>query len=195
MAGETPESVTRIIEAAGRGDRQAARDLLPLVYTELRKLALVRMAKASPGNTLQPTALVHEAYLQLVGKEDPGWKNRGHFFGAAARAMRQILVDQARRKGSLKRGGNRKRIPLDDVDLPIEPPCEDMLSLDHVLKELEQADPRKGEIVMLKYFAGLTNEETAAALGISTATVEREWRFIRTFLFSRLSEEPPHEGG
>ena len=147
------------------------------------------MVKTPPGNTLQPTALVHEAYLQLVGKEDPGWKNRGHFFGAAGRAMRQILVDQARRKGSLKRGGERERVPLDDVDLTIEPPCQDMLSLDRVLEELEQADPRKGDIVNLRFFAGLTAEDTAAALGISVRTVDREWSFCRRWLFTRLAND------
>jgi len=180
-------SVTQILEAAGRGDPRAARDLLPLVYGELRRLARARMAKTPAGNTLQPTALVHEAYLRLVGDVDPSWNSRGHFFAAAAQAMRQILIDQARRKASLKRGGEHQRIPLEDVALSIGVPADDLLSLDDALEQLERADPRKGEIVMLRYFAGLTTAETAEVLGVSVRTIEREWRFIRTFLFSQLS--------
>ena len=187
--GEQPVGpVTQMLRAASDGDPRAAADLLPLIYDELRKLAQARMAKTPPGNTLQPTALVHEAYLRLIGSDDPSWHSRGHFFAAAAQAMRQILVDQARRKASLKRGGGRKRVALEEVKLTIEPPAEDMLPLDNALVKLEKADPRKGQIVMLRYFAGLTNEETAAALGVSVPTVERDWRFSRAFLFTVLSE-------
>lgn len=179
-------TITRVLTAATAGDRQAADELFPLVYDELRRLARSRMAGQPPGTTLQPTALVHEAYLKLVGTGDPGWQSRAHFFGAAARAMRNILVDQARRKGSLKRGGDRKRVDSDDVEPFIEPISEDILSLDEALKELEQQDERKARIVMLHYFAGMTLDETAAALGISVPTVQREWRFTRSWLFTRL---------
>lgn len=186
---DRPEgTVTRMLEAAGAGDARASAELLPLVYSELRRLARARMAKTPPGNTLQPTALVHEAFLRLVGSDEPSWNSRGHFFAAAAQAMRQILVEQARRKASVKHGGGRKRVDLEQVEPFIEPPAEDLLALDEALTRLEQADPRKGRIVMLRYFAGLAAEETAAALGVSVPTIEREWRFIRTFLYTLLSD-------
>lgn len=192
MEGPPEASVTQVLKAASQGDAKAAAELLPLVYSELRRLARAQMAKTPAGNTLQPTALVHEAYLRLVGKDDPSWKSRGHFFGAAAQAMRQILVEQARRKASRKHGGGRKRVGVDEVEPAIEPPAEDLLALDEALQRLEQADPRLGKIVSLRYFAGLTSEETAAALGCSLRTVEREWRFIRTFLYAQL--EKPKSG-
>ncbi|MFQ5806600.1 MAG: sigma-70 family RNA polymerase sigma factor [Phycisphaerae bacterium] len=188
MAEQPVGLVTQMLRAASAGDPQAAAELLPLVYSELRQLAQARMAKTPPGNTLQPTALVHEAYLRLVGSDDPGWSSRGHFFAAAAQAMRQILVEQARRKASPKHGGGRKRVDVEQAEPLIEPPAEDLLALDEALARLEQADPRKGRIVMLRYFAGLTAEETAVALGLSVPTVEREWRFIRTFLYTLLSD-------
>ena len=187
MAEQPVGLVTQMLRSAGDGDPQAAADLLPLIYDELRKLAQARMARTPPGNTLQPTALVHEAYLRLIGSNDPSWHSRGHFFAAAAQAMRQILVEQARRKASLKRGGGRKRVALEDVEPAIEPPAEDVLALDEALGQLEKADPRKGNVVMLRYFAGLTNEETAAALEVSVSTIEREWRFSRAFLYTVLS--------
>ena len=187
MAEKPPGMVTQVLQAAGAGDAEAAAELLPMVYSELRKLARARMARIPPGNTLQSTALVHEAYMRVVGSHDPGWNSRGHFFAAAAQAMRQILVEQARRKASLKRGGDRKRVDVDAVELPIEPPSGDVLALDEALQRLEQDDPRKGKIVMLRYFAGLTMEETAAALDVSVPTIEREWRFIRAFLYTQLS--------
>jgi RNA polymerase sigma factor (TIGR02999 family) len=176
-----------MLRAASDGDRQAAADLLPLLYSELRKLAQARMAKTPPGNTLQPTALVHEAYLRLIGSDEPSWSGRGHFFGAAAQAMRDILVEQARRKARFKRGGDRKRLDLDVAEPSVEPPDEDILALNEALSQLEQADQRRGRIVMLRYFAGLTSEETAAALGTSLRTVEREWRSSKAFLHDFLS--------
>jgi len=188
MAEQPVGPVTEMLRAASAGDSQAAADLLPLVYAELRKLARARMAKTPPGNTLQPTALVHEAYLRLIGRNDPSWNSRGHFFAAAAQSMRQILVEQARRKASIKHGGGRKRIDVADAEPFVEPPAEDLLALDEALTRLERANPRQGKIVMLRYFAGLTNEETAAALDVSLRTVEREWRFVRSFLFSQLSD-------
>jgi RNA polymerase sigma factor (TIGR02999 family) len=183
------DELTRTLQAAGSGDPLAAEELLPLVYEELRRLARSRLARTPPGTTIQPTALVHDAYLRLVGDQDPGWNSRGHFFGAAAQAMRNILVDRARRKSSLKRGGGQKRVDLNMVELAIEEPAEDVLAIDEALKELETADPRKAQIVMLHYFAGLTLKDTAAAIGVSLPTVERDWRFVRALLFTRLSED------
>jgi RNA polymerase sigma factor (TIGR02999 family) len=178
--------VTMLLGQAAQGDAQAAARLLPLVYDELRNLAKYHLSKAPAGNTLQPTALVHEAYLKLVGGGDPGWDGRRHFFGAAGNAMRNILVDQARRKSAVKHGGGRKREDIDQVDLPIAMPVEDVLSLDQALAELERADPRQAEIVTLRFFAGLTTEQTAEAMGVSVSTLDREWRFIRSFLHARL---------
>ncbi len=189
MPADGSSAVTLVLDAAA-GDREAGAKLLPLVYGELRKLARVRMAALAPGQTLQPTALVHEAYMRVIGEADPGWEGRGHFFAAAARAMRDILVEQARRKAALKRGGGRRRFDLDEDDLAIQPPCEGVVALDEALKRLEEDDPRKGQIVNLRYFAGLTAPETAAALGVSVGTVEREWRYIRAWLFTQLSETP-----
>jgi RNA polymerase sigma factor (TIGR02999 family) len=153
------------------------------------------MAKTPPGNTLQPTALVHEAYLRLVGREDPGWSSRGHFFAAAAQAMRHILVEQARRKGRQKHGGGRRRLDVDDVDLAIESPVEDMLALDEALSRLRESDKRKADVVMLRYFAGLTIEETAKMLGVSEPTVERDWRFARALLYDQLTPPEPGDRG
>jgi RNA polymerase sigma factor (TIGR02999 family) len=194
MAAPTDEAqgeLSKTLSAACAGDRRAAAELLPLVYEELRRLARARLGKQPPGATLQPTALVHEAYLKLVGSADPGWDNRAHFFGAAAQAMRNILVDQARRKGALKRGGNANRV--EEFEPVIEPPAEDILALDEALTELEKQDERKARIVMLHYFGGLTLDETAAALKISVPTVQREWRFTRSLLFTRLSESDAEE--
>jgi RNA polymerase sigma factor (TIGR02999 family) len=171
------------------GDLEAARNLLPLVYDELRKLARARLRILPPGQTLQPTALVHEAYIRLVGKKDPGWDGRGHFFAAAAQAMRNILVEQARRKMAYKRGGGKRRIDIDDAEPAFAPPSEDVLAVDEAVKRLEEDDPRKGQIVNLRYFARLTAAETANALGISVATVGREWRYIRAWLERELRSE------
>lgn len=188
MSSQGEQQVTVILNAAARGDPRAAAELLPLVYQELRRLAQSRMGRTPPGNTLQPTALVHEAYLRLIGDGDPGWHNRGHFFGAAALAMRQILVDHARRRGALKRGGDRARADVDADQLVFTTPSEQVLAVDEAIKKLEADDPRKGQIVNLRYFAGLTAEETAAALGVSLGTVEREWRYIKRWLYAELSD-------
>jgi RNA polymerase sigma factor (TIGR02999 family) len=170
------------------GEPQRAEDLLPMVYTELRALARARMARENPGQTIQATALVHEAYLRLVGDEDPGWKGRAHFFGAAALAMRRILVEQARRKARVRHGGGRERVGLEVEDLAIETPGgEDVVAIDEAVSRLEAADNRKGQIVNLRYFAGLTAQQTADALGVSLGTVEREWRFIKAWLQDWLS--------
>jgi RNA polymerase sigma factor (TIGR02999 family) len=172
-----------------------AHDLVPQLYAELRKLARSRMAGVPPGNTLQPTALVHQAYLRLVGAGDPGWNSPGHFFAAAAQAMRQILVEQARRKSARKHGGGQERLDIEDEDPAIEPPSDDILALDQALERLQRDDPRKAEIVLLRYFAGLDREETAAALGISVRTVDREWRYIVARLHRDLGAEPPGKAG
>lgn len=176
--------------AAGDGDRHLAADLLPLVYQELRDLARARLAHLPPGNTLQPTGLVHEAYVRVVGNRDPGWQNTGHFFAAAAESMRQVLVDQARRKKRLKRGGDRRRIDTEDFEVPLESPVTDVLALDEAIERLQGDDPRKAQIACLRCFAGLNREEVATVLGISIPTVDREWRYIIARLHRELSESP-----
>jgi RNA polymerase sigma factor (TIGR02999 family) len=171
------------------GDKKAAADLLPLLYKELRGLAVARMAKLPPGNTLQPTALVHDAYLRLVGDRDPGWDGRGHFFAAAAEAMRQLLVEQARRKSARKHGGGQKRLDIAVVEIAVDLRIEEVLAIDQALDRLRANDPRKADIVLHRYFAGLTREETAAILGISVRTVDREWRTIVARLHRALHGE------
>ncbi len=175
--------VTRILSAIERGDTKATDQLLPLVYEELRVLAAQRLSHESPGQTLQATALVHEAYLRLVGAEPQNWANRGHFFKAAAEAMRRILIDNARRKKSLKRGGDRRPVDLDE-SLAVDDAsrAEDMLALDEALAKLAGQDPAKAELVKLRYFAGLTIEQAAKALDISHATAERYWDYARSWL-------------
>ncbi len=195
MPAEASKTVTAALQAAAGGDREAATKLLPLVYGELRKLARAHMARLAPGQTLQPTALVHEAYLRLIRTADPGWEGRSHFFAAAAQAMREIVIEQARRKAALKRGGDRQRFDLEDVELDIQAPAADVLALGEALERLESGDPRKGQIVNLRYFAGLTAKETAAALGVSVATVEREWRYIRAWLRTQLGGRKSAEDG
>lgn len=180
--------VTQILQAVEQGDSKAAEELLPIIYEELRKLARSLMAKTPPGNTLQPTALVHEAYLRLLGTEDPGWNSRGHFFAAAARAMRRILVEQARRKAGARHGGSMQRVDAHEADLAIELPSTDMLALDEALECMSQQDKRATDVVMLRYFAGLTIEETAKVLGISDSTVARDWQFARLFLYEQLTQ-------
>jgi len=180
--------VTRILSAIQAGDRRASAELLPLVYDELRKLAAARLAGEKAGHTLPPTALVHEAYLRLVGAEQPqGWNGRGHFFGAAAEAMRRILVESARRKGRDKHGGGRRRVELDDAASVAADPADDVLDLDDALTRLEAADPTAAAVVKLRYFAGLTMPEAAAALGLPLRTAERNWTYARTWLHRELS--------
>jgi len=179
--------VTRILSAIEQGDAKAADELLPLVYDELRRLAAVKMSREPPGQTLQATALVHEAYIRLVGAETQNWKGRTHFFAAAAQAMRRILVENARRKQTLKRGGDRKRLDIDDVELSVRESPEDILALDEALAKLSQEDPVVGELVKLRYFAGLTLEQAAGLLGVSTRTADRYWAYARAWLYQEIT--------
>jgi len=183
--------LTDTLTSHAAGDTRAASRLLPAVYDELRSIAGRFMARERKDHTLQPTALVHEAYLRLVGDKDPGWNGRGHFFAAAAQSMRQILVDQARRKGRQRHGGGLRRVTSGSA-IAIESPVHDMLALDEALGRLERSDPRAARVVLLRYFAGLTAKETAAVLGVSVSTVEREWRFARALLHAQLV--PPAAG-
>jgi RNA polymerase sigma factor (TIGR02999 family) len=176
------DDITRILSAIEHGDPRAAEKLLPLVYDELRKLAAHRLAAEKPGQTLQATALVHEAYLRLVGGQDPGWDGRGHFFAAAAEAMRRILVEQARRKKSLRRGGGAVGNALRENDRVAAPVDDDLLDLDEALTRLSAIDEQASSVVKLRVFAGMTLEETAQALGVSTRTADRSWAYARAWL-------------
>jgi len=181
--------VTRILSDLAQGDAHAAGQLLPLVYDELRKLAAVRMAEEAPGNTLNATALVHEAYIRLVGTADAArWDNRGHFFAAAAEAMRRLLVENARRKKRRKRGGDYQRISLEAAEPQVQAPSEDLVALDEALTRLTAHDPIKAEVVKLRFFAGLTMPEIARTLNISLATAERHWTYARTWLYAELAD-------
>jgi RNA polymerase sigma factor (TIGR02999 family) len=186
MPDDPAGQVTALLRATQEGDKGAAARLLPLVYAELRRLAQARMARLPPGQTLQPTALVHEAYLRLVGKEGPRLESRRHFFFAAARAMRDILVEDARSKARAKRGGGRRRVELDESTATYGPPPEDVLAVNDALGELEKEDPLKAQIVNLRYFAGMTADEAAEVLGMSESTLHRHWRFTSAWLKSRL---------
>lgn len=178
---------TRILDAANQGDPRAAEELLPLVYEELRQLAAAKMARERPGQTLQPTALVHEAWLRLVGQETPAqFRSRAHFFGAAAEAMRRILIENARRKRAVRHGGDQQRTDLEGLDLAAEPPAEELLALDEALARLTAQDQPKAELVKLRYFVGLTLEESAEILGISLATAKRQWTFARAWLHAEI---------
>jgi len=179
--------VTQILEAVEAGDAFAAEQLLPLVYDELRKLAAHRMAQESPGHTLQPTALVHEAWLRLLKPEEQArFHNRSHFFAAAAEAMRRILIDSARRKLAMKRGGQLERVNLDAVELPLPLPADELIALDEALDRLKQVDPRAAEVVKLCFFTGLTQEQAASNLGISLRTTERLWAFAQAWLYREV---------
>ena len=175
--------VTRILSQIEAGDPTAAEQLLPLVYGELRKLAAAKLAKEKPGQTLSATALVHEAYLRLVGTEDvPDWNSRGHFFAAAAEAMRRILVEKARRKASPKHGGEHLRIPLNRAEINFDATSVDLIALDDSLSRLEERDSDSAKLVMLRYFAGMTMEQAAESLGVSLRTAERNWTYARSWL-------------
>ena len=180
--------VTRILSAIERGERRSSEELLPLVYDELRKLAAQRLSHESPDHTLQPTALVHEAYMRLVDvQQAPHWKSRGHFFGAAAQAMRRILVEAARSKGRIKRGGGHHRVSWTGMEPAASAPPYELLALDEALGTLEQSDPDSAKLVNLRYFAGLTMPQAAEALGIPLRTAERTWTYARTWLHRELS--------
>lgn len=182
--------VTQILNSIKQGDSQAAEELLPLVYDELRRLAAQRLAREMSGQTLQATVLVHEAYLRLVDvDQQQRWDSRGHFFAAAAEAMRRILIENARGKLSLKRGGEFERVELQDCDLTCEAPGDDLLALDEALSRLEQESPEKAKLVKLRYFAGLTLEQAAEALNVSRATASRYWTYARAWLFDAISEK------
>lgn len=181
--------VTRMLEALQQGDPKAAEEILPLVYEELRKLAAHKLASEAPGQTLQATALVHEAYLRLVGKDDPQWNGRRHFIGAAAQAMRRILVENARRKMRWKRGGQLERVDVASVELPSPMPDEDLLALDEALDRLAESDSRAAELVKLCFFGGLTQEQAAQHLGVSLSTVERTWAYARAWLFREIQRD------
>jgi RNA polymerase sigma factor (TIGR02999 family) len=192
LSAQAQQHVTQILNAVNAGDASATDQLFPLVYDELRKIARQHMVNESPGLTLQPTALVHEAYLRLLGPapdSSGSWRNRAHFFAAAATAMRRILIERARKHQAVKHGGGQRRIALDQVDIAIEEQSENLLRLDDALAELERRDKRKAQIVMLRYFAGLTIEQTAAALDLSITTVKDEWSFARAWLQSEIERD------
>ena len=178
--------VTQILSAIEQGDPKAAEQLLPLVYNELRNLAIQKLGRVPPGQTLQPTALVHEAYLRLVGGGEQRWDSRGHFFAAAAEAMRRILVENARKKGSRKRGGDRARADLDVDQLAVPELREDLLALDEALDRLAAADPEAARLVQLRYFAGLTLAEAAKVMDVSPRTADRLWAYARAWLHQAL---------
>jgi RNA polymerase sigma factor (TIGR02999 family) len=178
--------VTLILDAISRGESQASEKLLPLVYDDLRKLAAARMFQESAGHTLQPTALVHEAWLRLGGGQNQSWQNRAHFFSAAAEAMRRILVDHARRKAGLKHGGGQQRLNIEDLDLAGATPDEKILLIDEALEDLERVNSERARVVVLKFFAGMTNKEVAEALHVSKSTVDRHWECAKTWLVERI---------
>lgn len=184
---EREEPVTQILEAVGAGDAKAAEQLLPLVYEELRRLAAVRMAREAQGQTLQPTALVHEVWLRLAGSRTQNWQNRAHFFRVAAECMRRILIDIARRKHQVRHGGGWQRIALDGLEIAADLDEHRLLEVNEALDRLAALDPPKAEVVRLRFFAGLENREIAEVMGISESTVERAWRFAKAWLLTELS--------
>jgi RNA polymerase sigma factor (TIGR02999 family) len=184
----TMNNLTEKLQAVAQDDRKASDELLPVVYEELRRLAAWKMSHEVPGHTLQATALVHEAWLRLAGQQGQQWQNRTHFFGAAAEAMRRILIESARRKKRLKHGGEYERVNLEHVELPSPMPDEELLALDEALDKLAEIDGRAAEVVKLCFFAGLTQPQAAKELGISLATVERSWAFARAWLFREIQQ-------
>ncbi len=185
-------NLTQLLEAAEAGDQRAAEELLPLVYAELRRLAQARLSREQPGQTLQATDLVHEAFQRLIDRKegsDAKWNSTGHFFGAAAEAMRRILIDRARAKAAQKRGGQLQRVEFEELDHPAAERPERFLLLDEALTKLESQDAQKANLVKLRFFAGLTNEQAARALGISTATADRAWAFARAWLKTEMDDQ------
>jgi len=180
--------VTQILERVEHGDGKAAEELLPLVYEELRKLAAYRMAQEQVGQTIQPTALVHEAWLRLVGAQNQRWNSRNHFFMAAAEAMRRILIERARQKSRLKRGGGRERVPLDELDLAINADSETLLLVEEAMQKLTAQDPIKARLVELRFFTGLNLQEAGKVLGVSEPTAKRYWAYARAFLFQEIEK-------
>ncbi len=178
--------ITLVLQAVSRGENRAAEQLLPLVYDELRKLAAARMARESSGQTLQPTALVHEAWLRLIGSGDRNWQNQSYFFTAAAEAMRRILIENARRKARLKHGGTQERVNVDDINLATATPDEKILLMDDALKELEKENPERARVVLLKFFSGLTNHDVAQMMDISERSVGRHWVCAKDSLFRKI---------
>jgi RNA polymerase sigma factor (TIGR02999 family) len=199
MVTPSPQQVTQVLDAAAAGDPAASEALLPLVYDELRRLARQRLSHEGAGLTLQPTALVHEAWLRLVGDTEIRWNSRGHFFAAAAQAMRRILIERARRVAAARHGGALRRIDLDAVDhspeltIAVDDQHEQLAHLDEALAQLERRDPRKAQIVMLRFFAGLSIEQTALAMDLSPATIKSEWRFARAWLHSEMERHGPDD--
>ena len=189
VAQQSMNDITLALKSIGGNERQATEELFPLVYEELRRMAAARMANEAAGHTLQPTALVHEAWLQLVGPGAQSWENRRHFFGAAAEAMRRILITNARRKSSLKRGGNRERVELEDLELTATTPDEHVLLIDEALQWLEKEDPQTARMVLLKFFGGLTSEEVAENMNVSQRTVNRQWFYAKIKLFRWIREQ------
>jgi RNA polymerase sigma factor (TIGR02999 family) len=187
--------VTRLLEAAQQGDPTAAEELLPLVYDELRRLAAHKMANEAAGHTLQPTALVHEAWLRLVGNQNPLWNGRAHFFGAAAEAMRRILVENGRRKRAARHGGGQARLDIHEIELAAPAQEDELLAVHDALDQLAARDSRKAELVKLRYFVGLTTEDAAEVLGISIPTADRWWNFSRAWLFETIEHERKHPPG
>jgi RNA polymerase sigma factor (TIGR02999 family) len=185
-ASSSAGEITLMLQAIRRGDGHSSEELLPLVYNELRHLAAARMAQEAAGQTLQATALVHEAWLRMVGDDDRGWQNRAHFFGAAAEAMRRILVENARRKSRLKRGGGQIKVDIDDLDLAAATPNEKVLLINEALERLRAEDSEKARIVVMKFFGGLTNQEVAENLGVTERTVERHWAYAKAWLFQSI---------
>ncbi len=181
--------VTRILEAAQNGDPTAAEQLLPLVYEELRRLAAHKMAHEAAGQTLQPTALVHEAWLRLVGNQEQQWNGRAHFFGAAAEAMRRILIENARRKGAQRHGGGQVKLDIQEIEIATAPKDEELLALSDALEKFAVRDKQKAELVKLRYFVGLTTEEAAQVLGISVPTADRWWNFSRAWLYEEIERQ------